>query len=191
MSGGYLANAGQFLIDTLFSLYITAVMLRFLLQLVRANFLNPVSQFLVKVTNPPLKPLRRIIPGLAGIDMASVVLLMSLQMLKLVSIGLLLGLSWTAPSLAVISLGELINLVLNIFMIALLIQVVLSWVNPGASNPITAVLYSLNEPVLRPMRRIIPPISGFDLSPIFVFLSISLLKILLVAPILDMGRSLA
>ncbi len=191
MSGGYLANAGQFLIDTLFSLYITAVMLRFLLQLVRANFLNPVSQFLVKVTNPPLLPLRRIIPGLGGMDMASIVLLMSLQMLKLVLIGLLLGISWTASSLVVISLGELINLVLNVFMISLLIQVVLSWINPHTSNPVTSLLYSLNEPVLKPVRRLIPPISGFDLSPIIVFLSISLLKILLVAPILDMGRSLA
>ena len=191
MSGGYLANAGQFLIDTLFSLYITAVMLRFLLQLVRANFLNPVSQFLVKITNPPLKPLRRIIPGLAGIDMASVVLLMGLQMFKLVLIASLLGIGWNVPSLAVISLGELVSLVLNVFMVALLIQVILSWINPGTSNPITAVLYSLNEPILRPVRRAIPQISGFDLSPIVVFLSISLLKILLVAPILDMGRSLA
>lgn len=189
--GGYAGNAGVFLIQTLFGLYLVAVMLRFLLQLSRADFYNPVSQFLVKVTNPPLIPMRRLIPGVMGIDMAAVVLLVIIQAVELFLVGLVQGYTITVSGLLVLTVAELFNLILNVYMFTILIQVVLSWVNPGGYNPAIALLYAINEPVLKRARRMIPPISGFDLSPIVVFIAIQLVKILLVSPIRDMGRALA
>lgn len=189
--GNYAGNAGVFLIQTLFGLYLVAIMLRFLLQMTRADFYNPVSQFLVKVTNPPLIPLRRFIPGLAGIDMAAVVLLIVVQAVELVLIGLVSGYTITISGLLVLTIAELLALLLNIYFFTILIQVILSWVNPGGYNPAVALLYSLNEPILSRARRIIPPISGFDLSPIVVFILIQLLKMLMVSPIQDIGKALA
>lgn len=191
MGGSYAGNAGVFLVQTLFGLYIGAVMIRFLLARVRADFYNPVSQFLVKVTNPPLVPLRRLIPSMLGIDMASVVLMLGLQMLELFVIGLISGLGFQPLGLVVLSLAELLSLLLQIYFFTILIQVVLSWVSPGNYNPAVALLYSLNEPLLGRARRLLPPIQGFDLSPIVVMIGIQLLTILLVAPIRDLGRGLA
>lgn len=187
----YFSSAAGFLIEAVFGIYMLLVLVRLLLQLVRADFYNPVCQFIVKATNPPLKPLRRIIPGLAGIDMASVLLLLALQMLKLFLMAMAAGMSLSFVGLAVMSVGELIAMLLNLYMIAILMQVILSWVGPGGHNPLTSILYYINEPVMRPARRLLPPISGIDLSPILVFLVIGLLKILIVAPILDLGRTLA
>jgi YggT family protein len=189
--GNYAGNAGVFLIQTLFGLYLVAVMLRFLLQMTRADFYNPVSQFLVKITNPPLIPMRRLIPGLIGIDMAAVVLLIAIQAVELILVGLVQGFSLGIAGLLVLTVAELINLLLNIYFFTIHIQVILSWVNPGGYNPAVALLYSLNEPILSRARRLIPPISGFDLSPIVVFIGIKLIQILLVAPIADMGKRLA
>jgi YggT family protein len=127
----YADNAATFLIQTLFGLYIAIVMLRFLFQLVRADFYNPVSQFVVRATNPPLKLLRRFIPGVAGIDLSAVVLMLALQ---LVELSLIFGLRGADPgilTLGVLSIAELINLTLNVFFFSILIQVILSWVLPG------------------------------------------------------------
>ncbi|HEX22089.1 MAG TPA: YggT family protein [Chromatiales bacterium] len=190
MGGSYAGNAGIFLIQTLFGLYAGAVMLRFLLAMVRADFYNPVSQFLVKVTNPPLLPLRRIIPGVMGIDMASIVLLIVLQATKLLLIAAVQGFGIHPLGLVVLTLAELLTLLLNIYFFTILIQIILSWVSPGSYNPAVALLHSLNEPLLGRARRILPPISGFDLSPILVLVGLQLLEILLIAPILDLGRGL-
>ncbi len=190
MGGSYAGNAGIFLIQTLFGLYAGAVMLRFLLALVRADFYNPVSQFLVKITNPPLLPLRRIIPGVMGIDMASVVLLIVLQATKLLLIAAVQGFGIQPLGLLVLSLAELLSLLLNIYFFTILIQVILSWVSPGNYNPAVALLHSLNEPLLGRARRILPPISGFDLSPILVLIGLQLLEMLLIAPLQDLGRGL-
>ena len=187
----YFSSAAGFLIDSVFSIYMMLVLVRLLLQLVRADFYNPVCQFIVKATNPPLKPLRRIIPGLAGIDMSSVLLLLALQMLKLFLMALAAGMHLSFAGLAVLSIGELLAMILNFYMIAILLQVILSWVGPGGHNPLTSILYAINEPVMRPARRLLPAMSGIDLSPILVFLAIGLLKILVVSPILDLGRGLA
>jgi YggT family protein len=189
--GNYAGNAGVFLIQTLFGMYLVAVMLRFLLQLTRADFYNPVSQFLVKVTNPPLIPLRRVIPGFMGIDMAAVVLLLAIQAVELVLVGLVQGFSLGIPGLMVLTVAGLLNLLLDVYFFTILIQVILSWVNPGGYNPAVALLYALNEPILGRARRLIPPISGFDLSPILVFVLIQLIRMLFISPLSDMGRNLA
>jgi YggT family protein len=186
----YLNNAGIFLIQTLFGFYILAVMLRFLLQWVRADFYNPLAQFLVKLTNPPLLPLRRVIPGLMGLDMAAVVLMLSLQVVELLLIFYLTAHSTKLPGLLLLAVAQLLGLLINVLFWAVILQAILSWVNPDPYQPVVRLLYQLTEPILRLARRMIAPISGLDLSPILVLVVLHLLKLLLVAPLQDMGFGL-
>ncbi|HHM05536.1 MAG TPA: YggT family protein [Gammaproteobacteria bacterium] len=188
MDNTYFAHSAVLLIHTFFGLYILAVMLRFLFQWLRADFYNPVSQFLVKITNPPLKPLRRIIPGWGGIDLASVVLMLTLQLIEVYLVTLAMGVRGSAGALFFTSLADLLNLFFNVFLFGVLLRVILSWVAPQTYNPVTTLLHTLTEPVLAPARRVIPPISGVDLSPVLTLLVLQLAKILVVAPIADLGR---
>lgn len=190
MGSSYVGNAATYLIETVFFLYILLVMLRFLLQWTRANFYNPVSQFIVKATQPALGPLRRIIPGFGGVDLAAAVFMFALKFLELWLITGLLGITPQIGGIAILSIAELLGLLVNVFIVSILIQVIISWVNPGMSNPVMGLLHSLNEPLLAPARRLIPPISGFDLSPIAVFIVLQLVSILAVAPIRDLARSM-
>ena len=183
MSGTYLANPLLFLIDTLFSLYILAVMLRFLLQWVRADFFNPISQFLVRITQPPLKPLRRVVPGVAGIDLSSVVLMVLLQMALL---SLIMLIKYGTVALGPVLLRtpvELIGLLFNLYIFAIIIQAVISWVNPDPYNPVHTVLFRVTEPVLRPFRSVIPPLGGIDLSPLAAIIMLQVLKMLVMPPL--------
>ena len=190
MGGNYVGNAATFLIETLFGLYILIVMLRFLLQWVRADFYNPVSQFIVKATQPALAPLRRVIPGFGGADLAAVVLMFALKFVELWLITGLLGIAPHVSGLAILCIAELLGLLINVFIFAILIQVIVSWVNPGMYNPVMGLLHSLNEPLLAPARRLIPPISGLDLSPIAVIICLQLVSMVGVAPIRDVARSM-
>ena len=190
MGGNYVGNAATFLIETLFGLYILIVMLRFLLQWVRADFYNPVSQFIVKATQPALAPLRRIIPGFGGADLAAVVLMFALKFIELWLITGLLGITPQVAGLAILCIAELLGLLINVFIFAILIQVIISWVNPGMYNPVMGLLHSINEPLLAPARRLIPPISGLDLSPIAVIICLQLVSMVGVAPIRDVARSM-
>lgn len=191
MGGEYVNDAGVFLVRTLFGLYILAVALRFLLQMVRADFYNPICQILVKVTDPVLRPLRRIVPGFLGIDMAAVVLLLLLKTVELLIIQQLSGFSGDVAGLVVLGIAQLIKLVLDLFFFSILIQVILSWVNPGTShNPGVALLHALNEPLMRPAKRVLPPMSGLDLSPLLVIIVLQLLTMLLVAPLNDLALKL-
>ncbi len=173
---GYFANAGVFLIGVLFNFYILLVMLRFLLQAVRADFYNPMSQFVVRLTTPALRPLRRIIPGIGGVDVAALVLLLALQLLELVLIHSIVGETLNPWILLVLALGELVSTALMIFIVAIIIQAVLSWIQSASYNPFTVVLYQLTTPVLRPFRSLLPPVSGIDLSPMVALLVLYLLR---------------
>lgn len=178
------SNAGVFLISTLFGLYILAFMLRLILQMVRADFYNPVSRFIVKITNPPLKPLRRFIPGFAGIDMASVIIMLALQMLEFFIITLLRN--FPAPDILGLTLYafiELVTLGFYVFLFSIFILAILSWINPGQYNPINNLLSQITAPVLRPVRRLLPPMSGMDLSPMLAMVGLWLIKLLLLDPL--------
>lgn len=170
-----------FLLDFAFSAYIFIVLTRFVLQLARADFYNPISQFVLKATNPLLKPLRRIIPGYGGLDVASLVLVVVLIMLKAV---LILGIqvggfpSGIGGQLVIYSLQELASLILNYVFWAVLIRVILSWVAPDPYNPVVRVIVQVTEPIMAPIRKLLPPMGGFDLSPLIVLLGIQLLQIL-------------
>ncbi len=186
----YLGNAATFLVSTLFGIYLLVVMLRFLLQLVRADFYNPVSQFIVKVTNPPLIPLRRFIPGLYGLDTASLTLMFAIKFGELWLVHNIVDMPDGTVGLCVLALAGLLSLALQVFMFSIIIQVVISWINPGVYNPITVLLHSLTEPLMRPARRVIPPTAGIDLSPMVVIIALVLVSMLLIAPINAAGSRL-
>lgn len=187
MGGPYVGNAVTFVLETMFGLYILIVMLRFLLQLVRADFYNPLSQFIVKATQPPLRPLRRVIPGLAGVDLSTVVLMLALQMLELWLVLMVLGRDAALAGLVVLSVARLLELAIYVFMFSIIALVILSWVQPQSYNPVFGVLNSLSAPVMRPARRLMPPMGGLDLSPILAFLVLGVLLRLAVAPLENLG----
>jgi YggT family protein len=191
VNGGYFSEAGIFLVSTVFDLYILIVALRFLLQLVRADFYNPFSQFIVTLTNPLLRYLRRWIPGYAGVDWACLILLFGVQILELALISLIGGRMPSIPGLLVLSLASLIRLGVYIMMFAIIVQVIVSWVSPGAYNPLTTLLYRLTDFILRPARRLLPPVGGVDFSPWLVLVAMQLGIILIVKPLLRLGYILS
>ena len=191
MNGNYLSNAGIFLVDFIFGLYILAVILRFLLQYVRADFYNPLAQAIVTVTNPPLRPMRKYIPAIRSIDTSSLVLMLALQMIASLLVFLMQGFSVNPLALAVIACGELLAKIVYVFIFAIFIQVIASWIAPGTYNPVLALIDSLTGPLMRPMRRLIPPMGGLDLSPMVAILVLYLTLMLGVQPVKDLGRVLA
>ncbi|MCY4154456.1 MAG: YggT family protein [Gammaproteobacteria bacterium] len=192
MANSYLSDALLYLVNTVFALYILLVTLRFLLQTVRADARNPLSQFLLRATDPPLRLLRRVAPGFGGVDWSCIILMVALQSIKLFLAGVLAYGTFLAPSgLLLLSVAELMRLIIYIFMFVIFLQIILSWVNPGAYNPMTVLLHQLSEPLLGPARRLLPAVQGIDLSPILVFVFLQLSLILLVRPLADLGRALA
>jgi YggT family protein len=171
-----LNDAAIFIIKTLGSLYLLIVLMRFILQLVRANFYNPLCQFIVKATQPLLQPLRRVIPSMFGLDMSSLVLALIIQMVLIAVILALKGFMVDWILLVPWALIALFSLFLNILFYAMIISVILSWVAPGSHNPGAELVAQITEPVLAPFRRIIPSLGGLDISPIFAFIVIQLLQ---------------
>jgi len=177
---GTLADVLRFLIQSISTLFLFAVLLRLLLQTVRADFYNPLSQFLVKVTNPLLRPLRRVIPPIGRLDTASVVLALLVQCLALI---LVLAVSGFAPGnplrLLLWSVIGITAQLLNMYKFAIIALVVLSWIAPYSTHPAATLLQQLVAPVMAPFRRLLPPIGPIDISPIVVFMAIMVAQMLL------------
>ena len=175
-----MSNIITFLIDTIGSLFVMAILLRFLLQLVKADFYNPISQAIVKVTSPLLNPLRKIIPGFGGMDIASLVLAFIVQacfvVLKMKIIGYVV---FPAGTIATLTLYLLLKTILDLYTFALIIMVIASWVAPGSYNPGLMLLHQLTEPLCSRVRRVIPPMGGLDFSVMVVMFAIFFLKELL------------
>ncbi len=188
MGTSYMTNPMIFLIDTIISLYILAVILRFLLQWAHADFYNPISQFLVKVTHPPLKFFRRFVPSVGKIDTSSIVLALALQMIADFSILMLKGVLVSIPALFILSFTQLIGLVINVFVFAVFGRAILSWFDPGNYNPAASILYSLTEPLLNMCRRIIPNLGGLDLSPLVALVALQLSKMMILPPLNELAR---
>ena len=188
----YFERAAFFLVQVVFEFYILIVLLRFLFQLARADFYNPISQFLVVLSNPPLRLLRRLIPGLWGIDLASVVLLIVLKTLEISLIAWIQKFAGAISGIMVLAAAQLLELTIYVYIVTVLIRVVLSWISPYGMrrHPLSDLLYSLTEPILRPARRLIPPVSGIDFSPIAVFVLLQLTLILVIRPLNDFGVAL-
>lgn len=178
------------LIETIAGLYLIAAVLRFLLELLRVDFRNPLVQTIAAITNPPLRILRRFIPELYGLDLAAVVLIWIIELVKLTLRLVIADHSFGWSGALVLSLANGLNAVLWVLLIAVLIRVVASWVAPRSRHPVVHLVDGLSEPVLAPFRRILPPIAGLDLSPILTLLALRLVQQLLLAPLLDVGAGL-
>ncbi|NND44958.1 MAG: YggT family protein [Xanthomonadales bacterium] len=173
------ARALTYLVSTLFDLYIVAVLLRLCLQWVRADFYNPLTQFLVRITNPLLLPLRRIIPAIGPLDTASVVLALGLELLSLFIVTQINGITYGWLALIVLAITKLLMALLWLYFFLILATVIISWLGGKVRHPIIPLMYQLTEPVLRPLRRLIPPIGGLDLTPLFALIGIRFLILLL------------
>ncbi len=170
-------QAVLFLIDTAFSLYLMVMILRLWLQLARADFYNPFSQFVVKATNPLVLPLRRIIPSIGSLDSASLLLAYAITLAKLLLLQLLSsGQVVLVPSI-IFAVIVLVKEIFTLLFWILVIRALLSWFSQGRS-PVEYVMHQLTEPVLRPIRRILPPIGGLDLSVLVVLVGLQFLNIL-------------
>lgn len=171
-------NALFFLVDTLLNLYLMVVMLRFWLQAARADFYNPLSQFIVKATNPLLIPLRRIIPSLGKLDTASIVLIFLVGLAKITVLFMFSGQPFMPLTLLNGALLVVLKEAMSLLFWVLIIRAILSWFSQGR-NPMEYVLHQLTEPLLAPVRKVIPPIGGLDLSVLIVLIGLQFLQILL------------
>ena len=165
-------NVITFLIHTLFTLYIGALLLRIILSATRADFYNPISQFLVTVTNPVLLPLRKILPSIGRVDTASWVLVFGLKALEIFLLFSLRGLQVAPDQLLVATVLDVFKTLVSIFLYAVIFRAILSWVTgPNLhQHPLLSILNSITEPVMRPVRRLIPPVGMFDLSALIVII---------------------
>jgi len=188
---GYFANAGQIVIQFVFGALIALIVLRVLLQWVRANFYNPICQFIYKATNPVLMPLRKIIPAWRNLDIAGIVLAWLATALKLVLLYATVGQALGVLGLAVLALADLVDFVLLLYIVLVLVRVVLSFVGADSYHPVVPLVMQLTEPVLKPFRRLIPNVGGIDFSPMVLLLVITLARVLIAKPLLDPGLRLA
>ena len=168
-----------YLISTITDLYVAAILLRLLLQWVGADFYNPLSQFLIKITNPVLVPARRIIPSIGKLDTASVVVMLLLEMLQLIIISLLGQMEFSMLFLLLFAVKKLLLTLLMTYFVLIIARVIISWVASHSHHPLIPLVYQLTEPVLRPFSRLIPPIGGIDLSPLFALIALRFLMLLL------------
>ena len=168
-----------YLIGTLTDLYVAAILLRLLLQWVRADFYNPLSQFLIKVTNPVLVPARRVIPSIGKLDTASVVVMLLLELAQLAIIAHLSPVDFGLPFLLLFAVQKLLFTLLMTYFVLIIARVLVSWIASQSRHPLIPLIYQLTEPVLKPFSKLVPPIGGVDLSPLFALITLRFLLLLL------------
>jgi YggT family protein len=175
-----------YLINTVSQLYIGLVLMRFLMQWARVDFYNPLAQFIVRATNPLLRPLRRFIPSVLGLDVASVSLALVLQIITFILITAIQGqfsiVSWAA--MLSLSTVILMLLVLHIYLAAALLLFVVSWLAPDNNSPLTVLAYQLIKPLTSRIRHYIPSFHGMDFSLFVICVSIGLIKLILINPLM-------
>ena len=176
---GNLTVAANFLINTLFGLYLGALWLRFVLARARADFGSPLAQLVVKVTNPVLWPLRRVVPPLGGLDLATFVLLGAVAAVNLLIDLALIGRDFDPLALAWWTLLRVATVVVGTYTLTILLEALLSWTGQSGHNPVGRALALVDAPILKPFRRLIPPLGGFDLAPLFALIALQVLAILI------------
>lgn len=188
---GYLLEALAYLVNLVFGLYLLAVILRFLLQMVRADFYNPICLALVAVTEPVLRMLRPWIPAVGGIDWAAILLMLVLQMGEMVLLVLLRsGQPPALLGLLPIALASVLRIFIYIYMFVIILQIIMSWLQPGVYSSFTVLLDQLSRPFLSRIRYYIPATHGMDWSPLVLLVILNLMLILFVAPLYDWGAHL-
>lgn len=168
-----------YLVSTVIDLYIVAIMLRLLLQWVRADFYNPLCQFLVKVTNPVLVPARRVVPSIGRLDTASVLVMLLLELIQLAIINQLSQAGFELQFMLLFAIRKLLVALLMTYFVLIIARVVVSWFVNQSHHPLIPLIYQLTEPVLKPISRLVPPLGGVDLSPLFALIALRFLLLLL------------
>jgi YggT family protein len=178
-----------FLVDTTFSLFTFLLFVRLVLAYVGAQYADPVTQLVIRLTDFIVKPLRRWIPNTKGIELSTLLLIFIIEIIKFLVIGLF---SFGFPhimGLPILALADMIKLMSQTFFYAILIQAVMSWIQP--QSPMNYLLHQFNSPVMRPIQRLIPPINGIDISPIPAMLLLQLVIIVCVKPLMAVGLGIA
>ena len=168
-----------YIIEAFSHLFLMILLLRFWLPWFGADFRNPIAQGILRLTSPLINPVRRFVPSLGRVDTATVVIAFTIQCLTIMAVLSLRGFALDIGMIAVISLFELASLTLLLFMFAIIARIILSWIAPQTHNPATALLATITDPLLRPFRRYVPPLGGFDISPIFAIILLGALNVLL------------
>lgn len=183
---GPLSTAAIFLVNTLFDLYLFVLMIRLILAYNRANYFNPITQFIIKLTQPLVVPVRRILPNFRNIEFSTLILILLIEIVKFFLLGILSGSLLNPIGLPLLAVADALKILLNTFFYAIFIQAILSWVQQGYS-PVNQILDQITQPILRPFHRIIPNIGGFDITPIAALILLQLLIILVVNPLTTLG----
>ncbi|RKQ95820.1 YggT family protein [Kushneria sinocarnis] len=174
--GTQLGNTGIMLINTLINLYLFVLMLRFLLHASKADYYNPISQGVVKATSPLVAPVQKVLRPMGPVDIATLVVGLIIKALGIVLVLWIVGYGFPPlVNLLLAALAGVANAILKIYFFALIIMIILSWVAPRASHPGALLVMQITEPIMAPVRRIIPPLGMIDLSPIVVFLLINVI----------------
>jgi YggT family protein len=168
-----------YLVSTIMDLYIAAILMRLLLQWVRADFYNPLCQFLVKITNPVLVPARRVIPSIGKLDTASVLVMFLLELIQLFIITQISQADFELEFLLFFAIRKLLFALLMTYFVLIIARVIVSWVGSQSRHPLIPLIYKLTEPVLRPINKLIPTIGGIDLSPLLALIALRFLLLLL------------
>ncbi len=174
-----MTQALYFIVKTLAQLYLLLLLLRFWLPIMRADFRNPIANGILRITSPLVIPVRRIIPPIGRLDTSTILVAYILEFLLILALLALRGLRVETLPIAITAILELAILSLNLFFFVILIKIILSWVAPQNYNPMTVLLNTMAEPLLRPFRRIVPAVGGFDISPIFAIVLLKAAEIVL------------
>jgi len=184
---GNLANASVYIIQTFFGLYTIVMMLRFLMQVSRTDYYNPICQVIVKITDPAIRPFRTVLPTVYGVDFATLTVAFIIQLVAVMLIMMLFGYSFFLPIYVAWVLVGLFSIILKIYFFALLISVISSWIAPYSNHPALSLIHQITEPICTPARKLLPPMGGIDFSIILVFVFINIIdNILVVAPLAQM-----
>lgn len=184
---GHLANAGGLIVQAVFGLLTGLFFFRLLMQGLRVDFRNPLSQFVYKLTNPVLIPIQKALPVVRGWNLAALLVTFLLTLLETWLLYRLAGLGLPIPALLVISLALLIQFAATVVLWMIILRAILSFVSPDPYNPMVQMLYRLSDPLLKPFQKLIPPIGGLDLSPVFAVLVLQLVRVLIAAPLIEVG----
>lgn len=174
-----------FLVSTIFDLYIFVLVIRVLLAYAGASYYDPITQFIVRCTDMLVKPVRRFIPNVRGIEVSTLVIIFALEIIKYTLITVLTGGKFGLLGLSIIALADTLKMILQTLFYTIILQALLSFVQPN--SPFSVTLYKINAPILRPIQRLCPTVGGMDISPIPAMLLLQLTIILLVNPLMALG----
>ncbi len=186
-----LISSGTLIIHVLFDTYIVVLLLRLLLQKLRASWHNPLSQFVIKLTEKPLKPLRKIIPGFQGIDYSILFFALVLQFIEIMLLWYFqFGMHANPAGMLIVAIGEILTKFIYIYIYSIIINAIASWVPQMQTHPLAHIVFLITDPALSRARRFIPPLGGIDISPMAVLLILTLINMLIVMPILAVGTKI-